>query len=237
MRHAYKSATFALVTAPFSNRTVVIPRSGAMNRMVDRGSVHEPTSCARVVPTTQRLGMARPVRDTSETLKLQDDEPTSITFRSPTPADGATMWTLVRDAGGLDLNSPYAYLLAGHHFGSTSIVAETADGDLAGFVFAYPPPDQPDTVFVWQVITNPRFRGQGMGRRMLHQVIERARTRGIATMTATVTPSNAASKATFSSVARDLGVDYSERPCFGEELFPGDGEHEPEDEVRVGPFG
>ncbi len=181
--------------------------------------------------------MARPVRDTSETLKLPDDEPTSITFRSPTPADGATMWTLTRDAGGLDLNSPYAYLLAGHHFGSTSIVAEAGDGDLAGFVFAYSPPDEPDTVFVWQVITNPRFRGAGVGRRMLHEVIDRARTRGITTMTATVTPSNDASKALFSAVARDLGVDYGERPCFGQELFPGDGEHEPEDEVRVGPFG
>ncbi|MFP3905485.1 MAG: diaminobutyrate acetyltransferase [Acidimicrobiales bacterium] len=168
-------------------------------------------------------------------MKLPDDEPASITIRSPAPSDGHAMWLLASEPGGLDLNSPYAYLLAGHHFASTSVVAEAADGRLAGFVLAYIPPDQTDTVFVWQVATNPEFRGRGIGRRMLHAVIERALPRGVTSMTATVTPSNEASRKLFNAVASDRGTGCTERPCFGAELFPGD-DHEPEHEIYVGPF-
>jgi L-2,4-diaminobutyric acid acetyltransferase len=179
--------------------------------------------------------MARPVRDTSETLKLRHDDSTSITMRAPSPADGHQMWQLAKDSGGLDLNSPYAYLLAGHHFASTSVVAEASDGRLAGFVFAYSPQDRPDTVFVWQVATHPDFRGLGIGKRMLHQVIDQALPRGVTSMTATVTPSNDASRSLFNAVARDRGTGCDEYPCFGAELFPTD-EHEPEHEIYVGPF-
>ena len=144
------------------------------------------------------------------------------------------MWHLAEESGGLDLNSPYAYLLAAHHFASTSVVAD-ADGRLAGFVLAYSPQDQTDTVFVWQVATHPDFRGLGLGKRMLHEVIDRAMPRGVTSMTATVTPSNDASRSLFNAVARDRETGCTERPCFGAELFPGEG-HEPEHEIHIGPL-
>jgi L-2,4-diaminobutyric acid acetyltransferase len=144
------------------------------------------------------------------------------------------MWQLAKESGGLDLNSPYAYLLAGHHFASTSVVAEADGGRLAGFVFAYTPQDRTDTVFVWQVTTHPDFRGTGLGRRMLHAVLDLALPRGVTTMTATVTPSNDASRNLFRAVARDRGTGWEEQPCFGEDLFPAG--HEPEHEITVGPI-
>jgi L-2,4-diaminobutyric acid acetyltransferase len=168
-------------------------------------------------------------------LSTPTDEPESITIRPPTPADGPQMWRLAERSGGLDLNSPYAYLLAGHHFAGTSVVAETVGGDLAGFVVAYPPPDRSDLVFVWQVTVAQAHRGSGLAGRMLHAVIDRASRRGALGLTATVTPSNEASRGLFAAVARERHTGFSERPCFGAELFPGDG-HEPEHEIYVGPF-
>lgn len=145
------------------------------------------------------------------------------------------MWQLARDSGGLDLNSPYAYLLAGHHFADTSVVAETPDGHLVGFVMAYRPSSELTTVFVWQVTVDPSQRGTGIAKRMLHAVIDQALPLGVSTMTATVTPSNDASRRLFTSVAKDRNTDIVERELFGAELFPGEG-HEDEHELRIGPL-
>lgn len=143
---------------------------------------------------------------------------------------------MAKESGALDLNSPYAYLLAGHHFGSTSVVAESPDGEVVGFVMAYPPPTAAHQVFVWQVAVDPSQRGTGIARRMLDQVIDLAvEAHGVTTMTATVTPSNEASRRLFRSVARDRGAEYSEQPCFDAELFPGEG-HEPEHEILITPL-
>jgi L-2,4-diaminobutyric acid acetyltransferase len=145
------------------------------------------------------------------------------------------MWAMARDSGALDLNSPYAYVLTGEHFSATSVVAVDDDGVLAGFVTAYQPPSEPDAVFVWQVAVDPSRRGLGIGRRLLHEVIDRATPRGASSLTATVTPSNEASRRLFRAVATDRGADYEEQPLFGAELFPGEG-HEPEHRILISPI-
>lgn len=144
------------------------------------------------------------------------------------------MWAMARDSGALDLNSPYAYVLAGEHFADTSVVAVDEHGRLVGFVTAYCPPSEPDAVFVWQVAVDPSQRGTGIGRRLLHEVVDRAAPRGARALTATVTPSNDASRRLFQAVARDRGADYEEQPLFDASLFPGEG-HEPEHRIRIGP--
>jgi L-2,4-diaminobutyric acid acetyltransferase len=179
--------------------------------------------------------MARPVRDPSETLELPDDEPTSITIRPATPADGRTMWHLAKDSGSLDLNSPYAYLLAGHHFGATTKVAVDTRGGIAGFVIGYRPPAAPHQVFVWQVAVDPSHRGSGVGHKLLGAVVDDAIAAGAHELTATVTPSNEASRRLFQSVARARSAEFREQPCFDTDLFPGEG-HEPENEIVIGPL-
>ena len=144
------------------------------------------------------------------------------------------MWILARDSGGLDLNSPYAYLLAGHHFAETSVVAQGPSGDIVGYVLAYRPPSDLQTVFVWQVTVHPSQRGSGIAQQMLNRVLDRAAALGATTMTATVTPSNDASRRLFTSVATARGAQIAERPCFGADLFP-EG-HEPEHELVIGPI-
>src|SRR5690606_25915916 len=149
--------------------------------------------------------------------------------------DGRAMWEMARDSGALDLNSPYAYLLFGEHFAATSVVAEHR-GRIVGFVAGYLPPTDPDLVFVWQVAVDPSMRGAGLGRALLHTTFARSRPLGTVGITATVTPSNDASRRLFQAVARDLDLLYREEPLFGAELFPGEG-HEAEHRIVLAPTG
>ena len=167
-------------------------------------------------------------------MEPHDDDRPPIALRSATPDDGRAMWAMARDSGSLDLNSPYAYVLAGEHHAATSVVAVDEDGALAGFVTAYLPASEPDAVFVWQVAVDPSHRGKGLGRRLLHEVVDRGRARGARALTATVTPGNDASRRLFQAVASDRGALYDERPLFGADLFPGD-DHEPEHRILVSP--
>jgi L-2,4-diaminobutyric acid acetyltransferase len=158
-----------------------------------------------------------------------------VRLRTPTIDDGADLWLALSDAG-LDQNSPYAYLLVATDFSATSLVAEDDDGML-GAVAAYRPPIRPHAVFVWQVGVLDRGRGRGLASRMLHHLIELPANRDASELTATVTPDNEASLRLFRGFARDLGVECKEEPRFLREHFPSRaGEHEPEDELVIGPL-
>ena len=164
-------------------------------------------------------------------------EPPSTTddlFRRPTAEDGAGMWSLVKDTGVLDLNSSYAYVILAEHFTDTCIVAER-NGEIVGFVTAYIPPKQPDTLFVWQVGVSESERGNGLASAMLEALLARPVCAGVNYLEATVTPSNAASSALFRSFARSQGTVCTIQEGFPENIFPGD-DHEPESLFRIGPF-
>ncbi|WP_304453433.1 diaminobutyrate acetyltransferase [Nocardiopsis sp. YSL2] len=156
----------------------------------------------------------------------------------PSVEDGPHMWRLA-GATGMDVNSPYAYTLWCRDFAKSSVVAKDADGRLAAYVTGYVRPDDPDTYFLWQVAVDSAYRGQRLARRMLDFIGDRITERGMTHLEATVTPDNAASRALFASFARDRGVEAVWSPLFGAEHFPagGDAPHEPEDLVRIGPFG
>lgn len=161
--------------------------------------------------------------------------PSTAVVRGATVDDAAGVWALVDADDTLDLNSPYAYLLAFRHHGSTSVVAE-AEGHIVGFVLAYRPPEQLDTVFVWQVGVAASHRRRGMGGKLLHGVLEQPGCSEVRYMEATVTPSNAASMALFGGLARDLDADFDVSSCFRADQFPPGQDHQPEDLVHIGPF-
>lgn len=155
------------------------------------------------------------------------------TLRRPAVGDAAKVWRLVREVGSLDANSPYAYLLLCSDFADTGIVAETR-GRLVGFALGYRPPARPDTLFVWQIAVSPEHRGERIASRLLGELIERTRSRGVRFVEATVTPGNRASAALFRGVAQRRGVPVREIPAFSHALFPG-GDHEDEIRLRIGP--
>ena len=155
-------------------------------------------------------------------------------LRAVTPADGAAIWRLVQEAGTLEANTAYCYVLMCTHFDETCLLAEDDDGRPCGFVVAYCPPRQVDTVFVWQVGVLSAARGAGLGRRLLRELVERNSARGVRYLEASVTPDNEASRALFRGLARELGTECAVGPFMGSDLFPG--EHEPEELFRIGPI-
>jgi L-2,4-diaminobutyric acid acetyltransferase len=142
------------------------------------------------------------------------------------------MWALA-DRTGLDLNSPYAYVLWGDRFASSSLIAEDpSDPTPLGFVMGFRPPEDDDTLFVWQIGVDERARGRGLAARMLdHLVVEL----GISHVEATVTPSNTASAALFRGLGTRHDAPVVEELAYGEDLFPGG--HEAEVRFRIGPIG
>ncbi len=159
----------------------------------------------------------------------QSDE---LHLREPVPEDGASLWELVQMVG-LDLNSPYAYLLVGRHLAPTSTVAVFQDR-VVGFVSAYRPPIHDDVLFVWQVGTHPSMRGRGLARQMILHSLGREVNQGVRWIESTVTPDNVASQRLFRSIARDLETEIDVQPYFPRELFPGEGK--PELLHRIGPI-
>jgi L-2,4-diaminobutyric acid acetyltransferase len=161
----------------------------------------------------------------------------SYRMRAPVRADGAAIHALVAACPPLDLNSVYAYLLLCEHFSATCVVAESAEGEIQGFVSAYRPPQQPGVLFVWQVAVHGRARGQGLAVSMLAHLLQKL-ARGVDAprhMESTVGPDNAASRRSFQKLARAYGATVREQPLFESHLF-GDGAHEDERLLRIGPL-
>lgn len=157
-----------------------------------------------------------------------------IVLRKPTDADGASMWRLARDSGVLDLNSPYAYLMFARFFEDTCVIAESGS-EAVGFVTAFVPPDNPDIIFIWQIGVSEACRGQGIAKQMIHELLRRKECKSARFLEATVSPSNKASKALFTRMAKEFRTNCEISECFPTRLFPG-GAHEAEWTYRIGPI-
>lgn len=165
-----------------------------------------------------------PVNPTEARLKL----------RSPTARDGLAVHALIASCPPLDANSAYCNLLQCTHFAEFCVVA-TADGEIAGWVSSYLPPDQPDTLFVWQVAVASTARGRGLGQRMLIELLERDVCHAVRWIKTTITAGNRASWALFTALATRLGARVEDAPWLieGSHLPVG---HATEHLVTIGPL-
>jgi len=150
-----------------------------------------------------------------------------VAVRAALSGDGALLWELAKTAGGIDLNSPYAYMMTCRNFAGTCAVAEVF-GIPAGFVTAHRVQDRADTLFVWQVAVLPEFRGLGIARRLLDGLMDQLGCAGVRKVEATVTPSNAASEKLFSAFAKGRGATLTIAEGFTTEDFPAEACHEAE---------
>lgn len=157
-----------------------------------------------------------------------------VGVRAPSPDEGALLWEIARDAGGLDLNSPYAYMMACRHFRETCALAVVC-GKPAGFVMAHHIPARPDVLFIWQVAVLPAFRGLKIAKRMFDDLLTRATNSGVRTMEATVTPSNEPSAALFKAFAKSRNAELEIRTGFAATEFPQGYAHEAEDLYVITP--
>ncbi|MBW3590689.1 MAG: diaminobutyrate acetyltransferase [Actinobacteria bacterium] len=162
----------------------------------------------------------------------------TATLRHPRVEDGASMWQMAKDSGGLDMNSPYCYLLMCTHFAQTCLMAEM-EGEPVGFVTAYRPPTHPDTIFVWQIAVAAQARRTGLARRMVNGVLQSPACSSVRLLEATVTESNVASEGLFRSIAEQMGANFDRSTIFAAKDFPEssqDSPHEAELLLRIGPF-
>ncbi len=157
-----------------------------------------------------------------------------LTFQEPEIAHGSAIHSLIKACPPLDVNSVYSYLLLCAHFPRTCVVVEN-QGEIAGYISGYIKSDDPEVFFVWQVAVGAAGRGRGLGKRMLHHLVDRPYCAGVHYMETTITPDNEASWALFRSFARDRGAECHDRVLFAPDHFGGEG-HEPEHVLRIGPF-
>ena len=162
-------------------------------------------------------------------------EPGEVRIRTATTDDGAGIWRVVRDSGVLDLNSAYLYMLLGREFGETCVVAEHA-GTITGFVTGFRPPRRPESLFTWQIGVAESMRGLGVGRRLLAAFLQAPGAAGATLLETTISPSNTASRALFTALARDIGAHIESGEGFRADQFPAEGDHEAEDWFRIGPL-
>jgi L-2,4-diaminobutyric acid acetyltransferase len=164
----------------------------------------------------------------AETLSRTAAE--TAVLRAPRTGDGAPLWRIAVDSQVLDANSSYAYLLWCRDFRSTSVIAEI-DSEVAGFVTGYLRPQAPDTLFVWQVAVDERFRGRGLAGAMLDRLVGDVAGHGVSTLETTVSPDNEASLAMFAALARRHDTPLEREQLFTPPDFP-DG-HQAEDLYRI----
>lgn len=160
-------------------------------------------------------------------------------FRKPNKEDGAGVWELIKHTGNLDLNSSYSYLMWCEVFSETSIVAFEEQPYFVkpvAFISGFIHPDQPETLFIWQVAVHESQRGQGLATRMLYKLLERKSSKNIRYIETTVSPSNTASNNLFLGIARRFHTNYKVSKYFEPEYFPKDETHEAEWLYRIGPF-
>lgn len=168
-----------------------------------------------------------PASDIKLVRKRSDD----ITYRTPRTEDGSDVWRLIQSCEPLDENSLYCNLLQCDHFGDTCVVAE-CDGAVVGWVSGYIVPDEPDTVFVWQVAVDASVQGRGVGKAMLNALLEREVCADVRRLKTTITADNEASWALFGSLARRRGGSMKREPYFRKDAHF-DGEHATEHMVTI----
>lgn len=153
-------------------------------------------------------------------------------IRSPSRLDGAKMCELVKKSKKLDLNSSYFYVAMSHWFSDTCKVAlDTTNNQLIGTVIGFRMPSDQDTLVIWQIAVDERYRGQRMAMRLLDEVAASAR---ICYLEATIAPSNLSSLRLFEKWAAEKNASVVVSEGFGLDCFPNN--HEREDNYRIGPL-
>jgi L-2,4-diaminobutyric acid acetyltransferase len=158
----------------------------------------------------------------------------SVLLRKPEATDAVRVSDLVASCPPLDQNSMYCNLLQCTDFSDTCVLAEM-DGEAVGWISGYRSPNEPATLFIWQVAVHERSRGLGLARRMLLELLGRESGDGVSYLKTTITPDNDASRSLFRSFAARTAAPLRETAGFdAQEHF--DGRHASERLITIGPL-
>lgn len=158
----------------------------------------------------------------------------SLEIKHPQKEDGEKVWKLIKNTGGLDLNTSYCYFMLCDYFKkSCAIAVDSSTDKILGFISTYTKPEDDKTLFVWQVAVDPAGQGQGISKKLLHYVIQADE--NIQHIETTVGPDNAASDGLFRSIARQYNASIDKEVYLDKTNFT-EGEHETELLYKIGPL-
>lgn len=166
--------------------------------------------------------------------KFEVEPLNDVVIRSPCVTDGASVNALIADCPPLDRNSLYCNLLQCTHFAATSALAEQKDR-IIGFASGYRLPDEPETLFIWQVAVDRIARGQALGKHLILDILSRPVCASVSMLKTTVTQSNSASQAMFDKIAAVLDAPLRRTLLFDRDRHLG-GSHSSEYLISIGPF-
>lgn len=158
-----------------------------------------------------------------------------ILLRVPSADDGPALHDLIAACPPLDQNSRYCNLLQVSHFAETAVVAEL-DGEVVGAITGYLKPQDPTTLFIWQVAVHERARGRRLATRMMEEIADREVCRQVQFLETTIEPDNAASWKAFEKFAEARNAPSDQSLLFSRERHFA-GTHGDEVLLRIGPFG
>ena len=146
------------------------------------------------------------------------------------------MWRLTEQTHGIDLNSPYHYLLWCRDFAETTRVIHNLEGEVIAYTTVYVRPEDPLTLMIWQQVVSADYRGRNLGHAMVRGLTRSLlEQQAITHVEATVTDTTGAPVRTLQKIAEEFGGTLSVETLFDQTLFP-EGDHEAESLVRIGPL-
>jgi L-amino acid N-acyltransferase YncA len=145
----------------------------------------------------------------------------TLIYRRPTEADYPPISRVVDDWWGgrkMDVLLPRLWL---QHFTSTSWLAETPDGELAGFLVGFLSPDHADVAYSHMVAVHPSLRGRGVGRTLYERFFDDARAGGRSIVKAVTWPANRASLAFHQAMGFEIVGGEGTQNLYGSPARPG----------------
>lgn len=159
---------------------------------------------------------------------------TELLLRKPRDRDGMALNRLIEACPPLDPNSVYCNLLQCSHFAQTSAIAEL-EGRIMASAVAYPIPDKPSTLFVWQIAVHPDARGRGLAIKLLNEILRRPECAHFTAVETTITTCNQASWQVFRKLAKSLDAAFCYADHFSRDTHF-DGQHASEQLITIGPI-
>ena len=145
----------------------------------------------------------------------------TLAYRRPTEADYPRIIRVVDDWWGgrkMDVLLPRLWL---QHFTGTSWLAETPDGELAGFLVGFLSPDHLDVAYCHMIATHPSLRGQAVGRSLYERFFEDVRSGGRSMVKAVTWPANRTSLAFHRALGFEITGGDGTQNLYGTPAQPG----------------
>lgn len=139
----------------------------------------------------------------------------SLRFRRPVEADHRVIVDLIDEWWGGQRIHHLLPRMWFQHFTGTSLIAETADGRLAGFLVGFVSPDRPGEAYVSLMAVNPKLRRRGVGVALYDRFFDDVRARGVRRVSAVAWPDNRAAVEFHRAVGFSVDDGPGTRPTHG----------------------